>query len=126
MTGAWKQLIPYYMTTTHIERWPWDRTKPYPFGTKDEVFSLEEIFRNALKPGLNPGMDISWHEHDTNGHWLGKGIIAPPPCSPQPACLAWEKADPWPLSLVPMPHPPSWAEKHCSRRQSRKDAANFL
>jgi len=58
-----------------------------PFGTKDSWISPEEALR-WYSPwlGKNYKGQLKSYVHERKAHLIGDGIIAPPPCSPQPFC----------------------------------------
>eukprot|EP00747_Dinoflagellata_sp_TGD_P169640 gnl/TRDRNA2_/TRDRNA2_199125_c0_seq1.p1 gnl/TRDRNA2_/TRDRNA2_199125_c0~~gnl/TRDRNA2_/TRDRNA2_199125_c0_seq1.p1 ORF type:complete len:226 (-),score=28.33 gnl/TRDRNA2_/TRDRNA2_199125_c0_seq1:11-688(-) len=90
------------------ERFPQGYDIPWPYGTKGEWVSMDDALRKASWPGdwkLWNGDykgKIKKYLKKRHAHLIGEGIIAPPPCWPQPICKIWEgSAAPILLLAVP-------------------------
>eukprot|EP00427_Karlodinium_veneficum_P041463 CAMPEP_0169248586 /NCGR_PEP_ID=MMETSP1016-20121227/35928_1 /TAXON_ID=342587 /ORGANISM="Karlodinium micrum, Strain CCMP2283" /LENGTH=155 /DNA_ID=CAMNT_0009329405 /DNA_START=51 /DNA_END=518 /DNA_ORIENTATION=+ len=77
-----------------------DRNLPYPYGTKNSFFYMEDPIRFKW-PGMSDYKGImNNYAKKTGAHMIGEGIISTPPCSPQPVCRMWEGCVQEPLMLL--------------------------
>merc|ERR1712194_938594 len=67
-----------------------NRLLPYPWGTKNSYFYMEDPIRWKY-PGMADykGMMNNYAKR-TGSRMIGEGILATPPCAPQPVCRMWE------------------------------------
>ncbi|CAK0851165.1 unnamed protein product [Prorocentrum cordatum] len=61
---------------------------PYPYGTKGSWVSPEAALRH--KWFGNFAGKMKEYARERNAHMIGEGVVAPPPCTPQPICQMLE------------------------------------
>jgi len=83
--------IPYFSENNEL---------PYPIGKKGDFVQMEEPIRWKFPQIADYAGAIKKYKEEHNVEIIGDGIIAPPPCHPQPICRMWEGSIPEPLLLL--------------------------
>merc|ERR1712087_560045 len=68
---------------------PEAKNYPWPIGTKNQAVSMEQALRHVYWFG-DYKEDLEDYAKEHNGMVIGDGIVAPPPCDPQPVCQLME------------------------------------
>lgn len=86
LTKYWKYIVwdsPYVKS----EYFPDNHDLPWPYGTKDGWYSQDEALRYMWPwESRDYARHINEFVKERNAHLIGDGVLAPPPCEPQPLC----------------------------------------
>ncbi|CAL1141390.1 unnamed protein product [Cladocopium goreaui] len=88
----WRMAVPL-RKDLGSEYWPTVNSMEWPWGTKGTYISKEAALRNGNLLGFNlfgTERTIRKYAKARNAHVIGDGIVAFPPCSPQPYCIILE------------------------------------
>lgn len=95
---------------------------PYPYGTKGSWVSPEAALRH--KWFGNFAGKMREYASERNAHMIGEGVVAPPPCTPQPICQLLEGSAPPAAALCAPPPGAGRVAAAGSRRPTARGRAH--